>query len=98
MGNLKNATGDKRCEVCGNNNTNCFEVHLGGVSHIFDSFECAMRALSPRCGYCNCQIRGHSVVLGNKVYCSYQCANEDHAREYELRVWSTQRANSSADV
>lgn len=94
MGNLTNVTGNKCCEVCGNENTNCFEVRLGGVSHVFDSFECAMMALSPNCGYCNCQIRGHSVVLGNKIYCSYQCANDDHTREYEQRVWLRQQANS----
>lgn len=94
MGNPKNVIGDTRCEVCGNNNAKCFEVRLGGESHIFDSFECAMRALSPRCGYCNCLIRGHSVVLGKKIYCSYHCANDDHAREYEQRVWLRQRSNS----
>lgn len=93
MGNLKNMAEGIRCEVCGNKGTGCFEVRLGGETHIFDSFECAMQALSPRCGYCNCHIRGHSVVLGKKLYCSYECANDDYAREYEKRVWLSQQAH-----
>lgn len=83
-------TGDARpdssCEVCGNNSGQCFEIRLGGESHIFDSFECAMIALSPNCGYCGSRIVGHSIVLGNTVYCSYQCANDDNARQYEAQI------------
>jgi hypothetical protein len=93
MSNSENMTENLRCEICGNSNTQCFEVRLGGERHIFDSFECAMSAFSPRCGYCNCQILGHSIVLGKKIYCSYQCANDDHTREYEKRVWMSQQAN-----
>jgi hypothetical protein len=76
-------TRDVNCEVCGNKTANCFEVRLGGKTHLFDSFECALEALATRCGFCNCQIRGHSVVLGDKIYCSYPCANEDSFRQHE---------------
>jgi hypothetical protein len=78
-------TGNAHCEVCGNDTTQCFEVKLGGERHVFDSFECAMRALSPHCGHCNSRIRGHSIVFGNTIYCSYQCANDDSTRQYEAR-------------
>ncbi len=37
-----------QCEVCGNEYDKTFEVRLGGQSHIFDSFECAIHALAPR--------------------------------------------------
>ena len=33
------------CEVCGNNYDKSFEIILGGKSHTFDSFECAIQAL-----------------------------------------------------
>lgn len=85
MGSRNSVVGNVRCEVCGNNQTQCFEVRLGGEQHIFDSFECAMRALSPHCGYCNCKIRGHSIVFGDTIYCSYQCANDDAGGHYEER-------------
>jgi hypothetical protein len=81
------------CEVCGNDQGHCFEVRLGGVKHVFDTFECAMRALTPHCGYCGCQLSGDGIVLGNTIYCSYQCANDDGTREYERRVLSKERAD-----
>ena len=86
---MSNSTGDHQdsgCEVCGNDSGQCFEVRLGGDSHVFDSFECAMTALSPLCGYCGGKILGHSIVFGNTIYCSYQCANDDSARQYEARI------------
>ena len=85
MDTPNNSFGNVRCEVCGNDSTSCFEVRLGGERHIFDSFECAMLALSPHCGYCGSLIRGHSIVFGNTVYCSYQCANDDRARQYDIQ-------------
>ncbi len=93
MGRIKSVPGNVSCEVCGNNQGQCFEVRLGGEKHVFDSFECAIRALTPHCGYCGCQLTGHGIVLGNTVYCSYQCANDDSTREYEARVITRERAN-----
>ena len=93
MGIMKNADVNVCCEVCGKIDGPCFEVRLGGVRHVFDSFECAMNALSPRCGYCGCRIHGHSIVLGRKVFCSYQCANDDNVREYEKHLILRQQAN-----
>ena len=87
------AVANQSCEVCGNDMAKCFEIRLGGNTHVFDSFECAMRALTPRCGYCGCHLVGDAIVLGNTVYCSYECANEDSAREYEARVLARERAN-----
>jgi hypothetical protein len=67
------------CEVCGNDHGQCFEVHLGGERHVFDSFECAMRAFTPRCHHCDGELLGRGIVLGDSLYCSYQCANDHSA-------------------
>jgi hypothetical protein len=40
MGN----NGKMRCEVCGNMYDKSFEIRMGGESHVFDSFECAIHA------------------------------------------------------
>ena len=85
MGSINRMAGNARCEVCGNDTIQCFEVRLGGEQHFFDSFECALRTLSPHCGYCESQIRGHGIVFGNTVYCSYECANDDSTRQFEAR-------------
>jgi hypothetical protein len=81
------------CEVCGNNSAECFEVHLGGERHVFDSFECAMRAFSPRCGHCGSELLGNGFVVADTLYCSYQCAHEHSVREYERRIILNEQAN-----
>lgn len=88
----KNVQGRVRCEVCGKNDR-CFEVRLGGQKHVFDSFECAMRAFAPHCGHCGCELLGHGIVLGDTIYCSYACVNGAHAREYEHRIVMNERAD-----
>ena len=93
MDRFNSVHGDVSCEVCGNNQNECFEVRLAADMHVFDSFECAMLALSPRCGYCGCKILGHSIVFGSTVYCSYQCANDDSSRRYEAQILLRQQTN-----
>ena len=38
----------EKCDVCGNDYDKAFQVQMGGESHTFDSFECAIHALAPR--------------------------------------------------
>jgi hypothetical protein len=66
-----------RCEVCGNTYDKSFEiVAAGGARHVFDSFECAIHALAPRCDHCGCRIVGHGMEAtgAKKVYCCASCA------------------------
>ena len=93
MSRIRNIQGSVSCEVCGNDQGKCFEVRLGGDRHVFDSFECEMCALTPRCGHCGCELVGHGIVLENTIYCSYQCANDDSTPEYEQRVIVNEQAN-----
>ncbi len=62
------------CEVCGNDYAETFEVHMDGQTHVFDSFECAIHELAPRCNHCDCRIIGHGVQHGKTLYCSVHCA------------------------
>ena len=89
----KNQLENTSCEVCGNDQGLCFEVHLGGEKHVFDSFECAMRAFAPRCGHCGCELLGHGFVVGKTLYCSVECANDHDAREHERRPMLREQAN-----
>ena len=41
-----------QCETCGNTYEKAFHVSLDGQTHVFDSFECAIEALAPRCTHC----------------------------------------------
>jgi hypothetical protein len=65
-----------KCEVCGNNYDKSFEVTFAGKNHVFDSFECAIHALAPKCAHCGCAIIGHGVEQGGKIFCCANCARE----------------------
>ncbi len=62
------------CEVCGNDYDKSFEVVTAGTAHTFDSFECAIHALAPRCEHCGCTVIGHGVEVGGRFYCCASCA------------------------
>jgi len=64
------------CEVCGTEYDKSFEVIFGGERHVFDSFECAIHALAPKCSHCGCQIIGHSIEARGLYFCCAHCANE----------------------
>ena len=64
------------CEVCGNDYDKAFELTIGGETHTFDSFECAIHAVAPRCGHCGCAIIGHGVEAGGRMFCCAHCAAE----------------------
>ena len=63
-----------KCEVCGNDYDKSFEVRIGGSTHVFDSFECAIHAVAPACAHCRCKIIGHGVEAGGEMYCCAHCA------------------------
>ena len=76
-----------KCEVCGNQYDKSFEVVMGGDRHVFDSFECAIHALAPKCSHCGCQIIGHGMEVGDgKFYCCAHCASQHGVHELEDRV------------
>jgi len=73
------------CEVCGNEYDKAFEVVAAGARHVFDSFECAIQALAPRCEHCDCRVIGHGVEAGGRFYCCAHCAQHAGARNLRDR-------------
>lgn len=78
----------KTCECCGNEYDKAFEIVIGGTSHFFDSFQCAIQKLAPRCDHCKCPIIGHGVETPDRYFCCAHCARKagitdlaDRARE-----------------
>ena len=63
-----------KCEVCGNDYQLAFQVIAAGVTHTFDSFECAVQKLAPVCDHCDCKIIGHGVEANGTFYCCAHCA------------------------
>ena len=63
-----------RCDRCGNDYDKSFTVSRAGVTHTFDSFECAISMLAPECAHCKTKIIGHGVESLGKFYCCAHCA------------------------
>jgi hypothetical protein len=62
------------CENCGNQYDKAFKVLMNNKEHVFDSFECAINALAPRCDNCHSRIIGHGVEIHNRLFCCAHCA------------------------
>jgi hypothetical protein len=62
------------CEVCGNDYDKAFTLTIGGATHTFDSFECAIFAVAPKCDHCGCRIIGHGMEARGHFYCCAHCA------------------------
>lgn len=62
------------CDVCGNDYDKAFKITQAGKTLTFDSFECAIQAMAPRCAHCQCHVIGHGVEAGGAVYCCAHCA------------------------
>ena len=64
------------CEVCGNEYYLSFEVVTAGVTHVFDSFECAIHKLAPICDNCGVKIMGHGIEANGTFFCCAHCAEK----------------------
>jgi hypothetical protein len=66
-----------RCEVCGNEYDKTMEITVAGYSHVFDSFECAIHAIAPRCEHCGTTVIGHGIEADGRFFCCAHCASEE---------------------
>jgi Rieske Fe-S protein len=65
-----------KCDVCGNDYDKPILVTQGSKAMTFDSFECAIEAMAPRCAHCGCRVIGHGVEAQNQIYCCAHCAKQ----------------------
>jgi hypothetical protein len=75
-----------RCDLCGNEYDKSFDVTMAGETRTFDSFECAIESLAPRCNHCGCRIIGHGVESEGTYYCCANCASQSGVKGLEDRV------------
>ncbi len=75
-----------KCDVCGNDYDKAFRVQQGDRTMTFDSFECAIHAMAPRCAHCQCAIIGHGVEAGAVIFCCAHCAKHHGKTELRDRV------------
>jgi hypothetical protein len=77
---------ETRCETCGNSYDKAFQVVMNGQMHTFDSFECAITTLAPRCSHCNCRVIGHGMEKDGDMFCCAHCAHASGAVELQDRA------------
>jgi hypothetical protein len=75
-----------QCEICGNQYDKAFQVVVENHTHTFDSFECAIQALAPRCAHCGCRVIGHGMEKNSRIFCCAHCAALSGAPELKDRV------------
>jgi hypothetical protein len=76
----------KTCECCGNTYDKVFEVSIGGTTHAFDSFQCAIQVLAPRCAHCKVPIIGQGMEARGQYYCCAHCARQEGIQEVSDRA------------
>ena len=74
-----------KCELCGNDYDKSFTVTMGGATHTFDSFECAIHVLAPTCSHCGCRIIGHGMEADGRFFCCAHCAKHMGVRGLDDR-------------
>ena len=74
------------CAVCGNDYDKAFEIVAEGKRNWFDSFECAIHMLAPRCPECGVAVVGHGVDQGASIYCCAHCARQQGAEKLRDRA------------
>ena len=76
----------KPCETCGNTYDKAFEVAIGGTTHTFDSFACAIHMLAPRCNHCKVPIIGQGMEARGQYFCGAFCARQSGVVELQDRA------------
>jgi len=75
------------CDTCGNDYDKAFQVIRNGKTMTFDSFECAITAMAPKCAHCGCRVIGHGVeAKGGAIYCCAHCASKERVTGLKDRV------------
>jgi hypothetical protein len=65
------------CDVCGNAYAKAFEITLAdGSSHVFDSLECAIEGIAPRCKNCGVRVVGHGLEDSGVTFCCAYCMRQ----------------------
>jgi len=74
------------CARCGNEYDKTFDVVKDGRTLTFDSFECAIAELAPRCRQCGVAIIGHGLEADGTFFCCDHCAERAGVSKLRDRI------------
>ncbi|MEK9500227.1 hypothetical protein [Gaopeijia maritima] len=75
-----------QCTRCGNHYDKSFDIVMDGATHTFDSFECAIATLAPRCEHCETTVIGHGLEADGRIFCCDHCAEASGVEGLRDRV------------
>jgi hypothetical protein len=75
-----------QCSRCGNEYDKSFDIVKEGRTQTFDSFECAIAAIAPRCDVCGVPIIGHGLEADGRFFCCDHCAERGGVTSLKDRV------------
>ncbi len=75
-----------KCDTCGNDYDKAFQVTMGNRTMTFDSFECAIQAMAPKCSGCGCRIIGHGLEANGRFFCCDHCAEKNGVKGLKDRL------------
>lgn len=67
---------EARCVNCGFNIEKDYILFINGTEFTFDSFECAVNFVAPRCANCNSIIMGRGIQQSGDMFCCSTCSKE----------------------
>lgn len=67
---------DERCMNCGLNIEKDYILYINGTEFSFDSFECAINFVAPRCAHCNKIILDRGIKHDDEIFCNPFCRKE----------------------
>jgi hypothetical protein len=67
-----------RCMNCGTNIEKDYILFINGSEFTFDSFECAVTFVAPRCSNCQTIIMGKGIHGRGQVFCSPACSHSEN--------------------
>lgn len=71
---VQEATSEARCDNCGVNIEKDYILYINGTEFTFDSFECAINFVAPRCAHCNSIVMSHGIKAAGEIFCSNTCS------------------------
>ncbi len=75
-----------QCQRCGNDYDKSFDIVKDGRRYTFDSFECAIADLAPRCDTCGVTMIGHGLEADARFFCCDHCAEKSGVSGLNDRV------------
>jgi hypothetical protein len=72
----ENENENEKCLNCGSSIEKDYILFINGAEYSFDSFECAVNFVAPRCSHCQSVIFGTGLKDAGVMFCNTTCSEK----------------------